>query len=441
MSSIDDKETSELNELKAIRDKLSEDNRKLSAQNIELHSKLLTINRLETHNNHLLGIIKEKDNRIQTLTEEKNKLIQSKKEELKDLDTKYSKELYYLKNQVENNTQKLESANQILDLNNKQFAKILELEDKVEVMLNRENEYIKLDAIRHENEYSKLRKKMMNHIKMAQKNMIQSNIDNSELNNKLNILTTNQLLIELEQQAIQVSNLLKIKERLEKEIFSLKTDLNTHLQVEKILKEKNDKYIKMVKKYDKKFLLAKEDSKSISPVTRTIELFRPRNYEKLYKKQGKELITLKEHYSYLKEKSANFEKENAYQLSLYNKVLSNVFTEQSQLDIIQKGNIDELSKKEQYQILKSILNQLIPLINEEENNTILRSSSSTKDNVLGRNQGFFNTTNSHYFNTANSEKYLSNYKTFTRFPKVEHLNVEYQRTKNFGYLYKFLNDK
>ena len=63
-------------------------------------------------------------------------------------------------------------------------------------MLNRENEYIKLDAIRHENEYSKLRKKMMNHIKMAQKNMIQSNIDNSELNNKLNILTTNQLLIE-----------------------------------------------------------------------------------------------------------------------------------------------------------------------------------------------------------------------------------------------------
>ena len=108
MSSIDDKETSELNELKAIRDKLSEDNRKLSAQNIELHSKLLTINRLETHNNHLLGIIKEKDNRIQTLTEEKNKLIQSKKEELKDLDTKYSKELYYLKNQVENNTQKID---------------------------------------------------------------------------------------------------------------------------------------------------------------------------------------------------------------------------------------------------------------------------------------------------------------------------------------------
>ena len=74
---------------------------------------------------------------------------------------------------------------------------------------NRENEYIKLDAIKHENEYSKLRKKMMNHIKTAQRNMIQSNIDNSELNNKLNILTTKQLLIELEQQAIQVSNLLK----------------------------------------------------------------------------------------------------------------------------------------------------------------------------------------------------------------------------------------
>ena len=209
MSSLDDKEISELNELKAIRDKLSEDNRKLSAQNIELHSKLLSINRMENYKNQLLEIIKEKDAKIQTLTEEKNNLLQSKNDELKELDSKYSKELYYLKNQVENNSQKLEYANQILDLNNKQYAKILELEEKVEVLQNRENEYIKLDAIKHENEYSKLRKKMMNHIKTAQRNMIQSNIDNSELNNKLNILTTNQLLIELEQQAIQVSNLLK----------------------------------------------------------------------------------------------------------------------------------------------------------------------------------------------------------------------------------------
>ena len=152
MSSLDDKEISELNELKAIRDKLSEDNRKLSAQNIELHSKLLSINRMENYKNQLLEIIKEKDAKIQTLTEEKNNLLQSKNDELKELDSKYSKELYYLKNQVENNSQKLEYANQILDLNNKQYAKILELEEKVEVLQNRENEYIKLDAIKHENE-------------------------------------------------------------------------------------------------------------------------------------------------------------------------------------------------------------------------------------------------------------------------------------------------
>ena len=204
MSSLDDKEISELNELKAIRDKLSEDNRKLSAQNIELHSKLLSINRMENYKNQLLEIIKEKDAKIQTLTEEKNNLLQSKNDELKELDSKYSKELYYLKNQVENNSQKLEYANQILDLNNKQYAKILELEEKVEVLQNRENEYIKLDAIKHENEYSKLRKKMMNHIKTAQRNMIQSNIDNSELNNKLNILTTNQLLIEFSYASLHI---------------------------------------------------------------------------------------------------------------------------------------------------------------------------------------------------------------------------------------------
>ena len=440
MSSVNDAEISELNELKAIRDKLSEENRKLSAQNNELHSKLLSINRMENYKNQLLGIIKEKDAKIQTLTEEKNNVIQSKNDELKELDRKYSKELYYLKNQVENNSQKLESANQILDLNNKQFAKILELEEKVEVMQNRENEYIKLDAIKHENEYSKLRKKMMNHIKTAQRNMIQSNIDNSELNNKLNILTTNQLLIELEQQAIQVSNLLKIKERLEKQIFTLKTDLNTHLKVENILKEKNEKYIKMVRKYDKKFLLAQEDSKNICPTSRTIESVKPKNYEKIYKKQGKELISLKEDYNYLKEKIANYEKDNIMQIEFYNKIL-NAFTEHNQLDILQNGNINTLSKTERYSLLNSILNKVVPIINDDENSTIVKSQSSTIDNCMGRNQGFFNTTNTHYFKTVNSEKYLSNYKTFTRFPKVEHLNVEYQRTKNFGYLYKFLNDK
>ena len=440
MSSVNDAEISELNELKAIRDKLSEENRKLSAQNNELHSKLLSINRMENYKNQLLGIIKEKDAKIQTLTEEKNNVIQSKNDELKELDRKYSKELYYLKNQVENNSQKLESANQILDLNNKQFAKILELEEKVEVMQNRENEYIKLDAIKHENEYSKLRKKMMNHIKTAQRNMIQSNIDNSELNNKLNILTTNQLLIELEQQAIQVSNLLKIKERLEKQIFTLKTDLNTHLKVENILKEKNEKYIKMVRKYDKKFLLAQEDSKNICPTSRTIESVKPKNYEKIYKKQGKELISLKEDYNYLKEKIANYEKDNVLQIEFYNKIL-NAFTEHNKLDILQNGNINTLSKTERYSLLNSILNKVVPIINDDENSTIVKSQSSTIDNCMGRNQGFFNTTNTHYFKTVNSEKYLSNYKTFTRFPKVEHLNVEYQRTKNFGYLYKFLNDK
>ena len=440
MSSVNDAEISELNELRAIRDKLSEENRKLSAQNIELHSKLLSINRMENYKNHLLGVIKEKEAKIQTLTEEKNNVIQSKNDELKELDRKYSKELYYLKNQVENNSQKLESANQILDLNNKQFAKILELEEKVEVMQNRENEYIKLDAIKHENEYSKLRKKMMNHIKTAQRNMIQSNIDNSELNNKLNILTTNQLLIELEQQAIQVSNLLKIKERLEKQIFTLKTDLNTHLKVENILKEKNEKYIKMVRKYDKKFLLAQEDSKNICPTSRTIESVKPKNYEKIYKKQGKELISLKEDYNYLKEKIANYEKDNIMQIEFYNKIL-NAFTEHNKLDILQNGNINTLSKTERYSLLNSILNKVVPIINDDENSTIVKSQSSTIDNCMGRNQGFFNTTNTHYFKTLNSEKYLSNYKTFTRFPKVEHLNVEYQRTKNFGYLYKFLNDK
>lgn len=50
---------------------------------------------------------------------------------------------------------------------------------------------------------------MMDHIKNAQKNMAQSNLDNLDLNTKISKLTTNQLLIELEEQSYQIEDLLK----------------------------------------------------------------------------------------------------------------------------------------------------------------------------------------------------------------------------------------
>ena len=156
-------------------------------------------------------------------------------------------EITYLKNQLENNQQKIETANIIIKLNEKQHNRILELEKKLEQMMNHESELLKQNEIKHENQFTNLKKKMMDHIKTAQKNMAQSNLDNLDLNTKLSKLTTNQLLIELEEQSTQIEELLKTKEKYEKEIFSLKTDMNTHKRVEQILQEKNKGKIVLIK--------------------------------------------------------------------------------------------------------------------------------------------------------------------------------------------------
>ena len=104
----------------------------------------------------------------------------------------------------------------------------------------------------------------MDHIKNAQKNMTQSNLDNLDLNTKLSKLATNQLLIELEEQSVQIEDLIKIKEKYEKEIFELKMDLKTHIKVETILQEKNKRYLNMVKNCDEKIKKINNKSRNFS---------------------------------------------------------------------------------------------------------------------------------------------------------------------------------
>ena len=275
---------SEVQQLKLAIQELSDQNRTLSAQNSELNSKCIIFARIEAQIRQLEDTIKEKNEKITSLEEEKVLLEKSKTNALRETELKYFKEVTYLKNQQENNLQKIETANVIVKLNDKQYARILELEKEIENITNHENQVAKESEIRHENQFTNLKKKMMDHIKTAQKNMAQSNLDNLDLNTKLSKLTTNQLLIELEEQSVQIEELLKAKEKYEKEIFSLKTDLNTHKRVEQLLQEKNKRYLDIVKNCDKK--LSKETNDNANEKNVISEKIN-KNYEKLYKKKNR----------------------------------------------------------------------------------------------------------------------------------------------------------
>ena len=441
---------SKVQQLKLAIQELSDQNRTLSAQNSELNSKCITFARIEAQNRQLEDTIKEKNEKITSLEEEKVLLEKSKTNALRETELKYFKEVTYLKNQQENNLQKIETANVIVKLNDKQYARILELEKEIEDITNHENQVAKESEIRHENQFTNLKKKMMDHIKTAQKNMAQSNLDNLDLNTKLSKLTTNQLLIELEEQSVQIEELLKAKEKYEKEIFSLKTDLNTHKRVEQLLQEKNKRYLDIVKNCDKK--LSKETNDNANEKNVISEKIN-KNYEKLYKKQNKEYQTMKEAYSNLKEKEANYETKFKNIINLYKMAIDDLVNDQEfkntkdvyvNIDEIKKGNFDSFSKQEKYSILVYLLKNIFPLVNTEEDEDInALKEQFEKVEINNKTRTNFNLTNKnfhHYSQSNNNKKYQINNKTFTKFPKIEHLYIDSQRKKP-NVLYRFLTMK
>ena len=447
---------SEIQQLKLTIQDISEQNRTLSSQNSELHSKCLAFNRIEQQNRQLIDTLKEKDEKINLLEGEKLLLEKAKNDIERETDLKYFKEITYLKNQLENNQQKIETANIIIKLNEKQHNRILELEKTLEQMMNHESELLKQNEIKHENQFTNLKKKMMDHIKTAQKNMAQSNLDNLDLNTKLSKLTTNQLLIELEEQSTQIEELLKTKEKYEKEIFSLKTDLNTHKRVEQILQEKNKKYLDMVKNCDKK--LARGFTSPIptlpDPKKENSEK-KNRNFEKLYKKQNKDYYQLKDQLENLKEKEKMFENKfsgiiNLYKMAIDDLIKDEEFKNITEVNIniedIKNGNFENFSKKKKYSILVYLLKHLLPLISDDNaQNELLKQQFSQ---VEINNKTFCKTKSSfnNYYQPCKTQMYNLNNdynnKTFTKFPKIEHLYINSQKNKNTNNaLYKILTIK
>ena len=242
----------EISQLNTKINSLEDERRNLIAQLSEEKSKNTQIIKVQNENRQLLDLINEKEQRIENLQNEIIELKQENKTIGRNLEKKYENEIGYYKNLHETNSTKIENANLVLKLNERQHEAILKLEDKIEEIKKAEIEYNKQVEIKHENQFTSLKRKMMDHIKNAQKNMAQSNLDNLDLNTKISKLTTNQLLIELEEQSYQIEELIKEKEKNQKEIFALKTEIKTHKKVEHILQEKNKRYLDMVKACDKK---------------------------------------------------------------------------------------------------------------------------------------------------------------------------------------------
>ena len=202
----------------------------------------------ELINKRLSEELKIKEDIIERLQSEILKEVKDKKEEQRLIENKFNTQLIYYKRLHDTGMAKENAASSIIKLNETQHNCIVQLENKIDEIKNFYEKKIKDIELGHENRYSKLKKQMMEFLKNSQKNMAKNNEENLELNSKLTILYKNQMLNELENQSHQIEELLKEKEKQNKEIYILKEELKVHKKVEEIIRNKNSKYLNMINK-------------------------------------------------------------------------------------------------------------------------------------------------------------------------------------------------
>lgn len=171
----------------------------------------------------------------------------------------YKKEIGQLKYHNDNNLVKLENAARIEKLLPVVLDQVLDLQNIINTYEVSEKKRNREREIEFEKELSDLKKKMLAYIREGQKSNRNKDFQRQDLYNKLNQFNHSELLKELEYQSNEIETLLKQRECLEKTNRELRHDLEIHFELEKVLKEKNNKYSEIIKSMSMKAINQKEE--------------------------------------------------------------------------------------------------------------------------------------------------------------------------------------
>ena len=386
------------------------ENKNLKIKNLELLKNRNYFLQIENNNKFLCEDQKMKGNRIKDLENEVLKVTENGKEESRNLQKNLESEILYYKGLNETSLSKIYAADKIIKLNETQHNIILKLENKIdEIKSENEDKMNKLE-LAHERHYLKLKKQMLDYIKATQQATSKSNEFNLELNSKFGILYKNQMLNELENQSKQIEDLLKTKERHQKIIWVLQQEIKTHKKIEEMIIKKNNTYLNIAKKAknmneSNEFLSSKKipllnfmkgndclternsNSRSIFHSLNKKEYHDYKSLEKIYKELLDEYREIKNKYNTLKDKEKNNNIKYKGIINLFNDALDGLMQDEEikskkniyiNINEINKGNFESLTKEEKYFILVKLLNNLLSLItiNEKEEKLI-----SLKDNI------------------------------------------------------------
>ena len=464
------------NKIKELEDTI----RELKTKNAEVNRRNISLIEVEHINERLYQDKKSLKNNIADLQNEIIKTIKEKDIAYRINQTKLENEIVYYKGLRDTGLGKIEAADKIIKLNEIQHCYILKIEKELEDLKNENDIKMRQLKIEHEQNYKKLKKKMIDFIKQSEKEMEKNNASNIELYSKFSLLYKNQMLDELENQNKQILDLIKEKERQDKKIFALTEEVLIHDSVEKILKKKNFNYQKIINNFiehknkESKNIhknLEKENNKnSITNENEHTQKKRiylsekknkendlKKNYdydnfengifktvmsrknfldyislEKEYKELLKNNKLLKDQINTLRDKDRLFQKKytgiiNIYKIALDDLMKDEEVTEKKiyiNLDKINEGDYDLYTKEEKMKILQLLIKHLLPLI--KINNSEISKLRKTFTNFdIKMNSTLFS-------KFSENSRNLTSYKPYTNYRNItEDSNYLVNKEKKF----------
>ena len=260
----------------------------------------------ETENKNMREALKEKDNIILDLENKIEKLINDIKTQKKEFDIKYRNDVGEVRFLNEKLSIRSESAIKFEKLNDILYDRVQQLEQTILNLKNEEKRKFQEQEIKFERKLVDTKKKMLNFINEA-KSIKDNNLKTKfEVIEKLSIMNHNSLLNELEFGSLQLEDLLKQREHLDKVIVQMKSDLLIHKNVEKVLVNKNKKYVDMIRVLSEKIEKDKKEK----------EIEKQKSEEKIIK---------------MNDSNIDFDKKKEKHF-LYNKIKKNIDSNKRYLD-------------------------------------------------------------------------------------------------------------
>ena len=245
-----------IEEINALKERISE----LESKNTSLNNKISDLkiqikilSQIDTKNKNILEEKKLCENQIEQLKSEILNTTRKEKEEKRLIEKELENEIILYKGLHESGLGKVHAAEKILNLNNFQHDYITHLEQQIQKLRNHNDEIISKLKLEHDIHFYNLKLKMMKCLKDIQNNSINKYHKDLEQNSKMNFLYKNQMLNELEKEALLIKELIISKEKYEKTIFEHNQELALYKKVNKDLLEKNNKYMNIIKSINKKY--------------------------------------------------------------------------------------------------------------------------------------------------------------------------------------------